>query len=179
MQLPLQITVRNMSLSAAAEANIRSKAEQLDKFCDCIMRCHVVVEAPHRHHRKGVLFHVRIDLTVPGSEIIIKRESDEDVYVAIRDAFDAARRKLQDYMRLRRGKVKMHEEPPAAYVSKLFADGGYGFLQTPDGREIYFHQNSVLPPGFDKLKVGTMVRFSEEMGEKGPQASTVAILAKG
>jgi len=103
MQLPLQITVRNMSLSEAALANIRSKAEQLDKFCDCIMRCHVIVEAPHRHHRKGVPYHVCIDLTVPGSEIVVKHGANEDVYVAIRDAFDAARRKLQDYMHQRHG----------------------------------------------------------------------------
>lgn len=179
MQLPLQITARNMSLSEAAEANIRSKAERLDDFCDCIMRCHVIVEAPHRHQRKGVLYNVCIDLTVPGSEIVIRREANEDVYVAIRDAFDAAKRKLQDYQRLRRGQVKTHEAPPAAHVAKLIAEEGYGFLQTSDGREIYFHQNSVLPPGFEQLAVGTPVRFTEEMGDKGPQASTVAILAKG
>jgi cold shock CspA family protein len=100
---------------------------------------------------------------------------DEDLYVAIRDAFDAARRRLEDYAGRQRGAVKSHEERHRARVSRLFPEEGYGFLATPDGREIYFHRHSVLHPGFDRLAIGTEVRFVEESGEKGPQASTVAI----
>jgi len=175
MRLPLQLSVRNMSLSEAAEADIREKAARLDSFYDQVMGCRVIVEAPHRHHRKGVLYNVRIDMTVPGSELVIKREPHEDLYVAIRDAFDAARRQLEDYAR-RRGDVKTHEAPSYARVTKLFAE--YDFLETPDGREIYFHRNSVLDGGFDRLKTGAEVRFSEEEGEQGPQASTVALIGK-
>lgn len=176
MRLPLQLSVRNMSLSEAAEADIREKAARLDSFYDQVMGCRVIVEAPHRHHRKGVLYNVRIDMTVPGSELVIKREPHEDLYVAIRDAFDAARRQLEDFARRRRGDVKTHEAPSYARVTKLLAE--YGFLETPDGREIYFHRNSVLDGGFDRLKTGAEVRFSEEEGEQGPQASTVALIGK-
>jgi ribosomal subunit interface protein len=175
MQLPLQITARDISLSEAAEGDIRAKAANLETYYDGIMGCRVVVEGPGRHHRKGP-FTVRIDLTVPGAELVVDRQADEDLYVAIRDAFDAARRRLEDYARRQSGAVKFHEETRRARVSRLFPEEDYGFLGTPDGREIYFHRHSVLHPGFDRLAIGTEVRFSEEAGEKGPQASTVAII---
>jgi ribosomal subunit interface protein len=178
MKLPLQITVRNVSISAAVEEDIREKAARLDVFCDQIMGCRVVVEAPHRHSHQGIFYNVRIDLTLPGAELVVKREPNEDIYVAVRDAFDAARREVEDFVRRQRGDVKSHEAPPHARVSKLFPERGYGFLETPDGRAIYFHRNSVLSEGFDRLKIGTEVRFSEEMGEKGPQASTVTLIGK-
>jgi ribosomal subunit interface protein len=168
-----------MARSDAIDTVIREKVEKLESFYDRIMSCHVIVEAPHRRHQKGKLYHVRIDITVPGGgELVVKREpskhaAHEDIYVAIRDAFDAARRKLQDYARRQRGDVKSHEPLPRATVRKLFPQEDFGFLETSDGREIYFHRNSVLEPGFDHLDIGTEVHFSEEMGEKGPQASTV------
>ena len=101
MKLPLQITFRNMEPSEAVEARIREKAEKLDRFCDQIMSCRVVFEAHHQHQHQGNLFHVRIDITVPDKEIVISREpgrhqAHEDAYVAIRDAFDAARRQLEN-----------------------------------------------------------------------------------
>jgi cold shock CspA family protein len=98
--------------------------------------------------------------------------------VAIRDAFDAARRELQDYMRRRRGQVKIREGLQGARVTKLFPDRGYGFLETSDGRELYFHRNSVLEPGFETISVGAEVLFAEEQGEEGPQASTVRIAGR-
>jgi ribosomal subunit interface protein len=117
MKLPVQITFRDMSPSEALEANVREKAQKLDRFYDRIMGCRVVVEAHHKHHHKGNLYHVRIDLTVPGQELVVSREpvedhSHEDVYVAVRDAFDAARRQLEDYARRRRHQVKRHEGAP-------------------------------------------------------------------
>ncbi len=175
MRLPLQITARDISLSEPAELDIREKAASLDHYYDGIMSCRVVVEGPVRHHRSGP-FTVRIDLSVPGAELVADRQVDEDLYVAIRDAFDAARRQLEDYARRQRGAVKSHEAPPHARVSKLFPGKGYGFLETPDGREIYFYRNSVLHPGFDRLAIGTEVRFAEEQGLEGPQASTVTIV---
>jgi cold shock CspA family protein len=175
MQLPLQITARDVSLSEAAEFDIRVKAENLDTYYDGIVRCRVVVEGPGLHHRIGP-YAVRIDLSVPGAELVIDRQTHEDLYVAIRDAFDAARRRLEDYARRQRGDVKLHETAPHARVLRLFPEEGYGFLETSDGGEVYFHRNSVLPPGFDHLEIGTEVRFAEEQGEQGPQASTVAIM---
>ena len=178
MELPLQVTLRDISPSTAVEDYIHERAAKLDAFYEKIMSCRVVVEAPVRHHRKGGPFKVRIDLTVPGDELVVNRQADEDLYVAIREAFDAARRCLEDYSRRQRGSVKAHEGPPQVRVNKLFPEEGYGFLETPDGAEIYFHRNSVLGAGFDRLEIGTEVRFVEEQGDQGPQASTVTIVGK-
>jgi cold shock CspA family protein len=106
----------------------------------------------------------------------VERELAEDLEIAIRDAFDAARRKLEDFARRQRGTVKHHEELPHAHISALFPDKGYGFLTTLDNREIYFHEHSVLNYDFKHLKVGMKVRFVEEQGVKGPQASTVTVI---
>jgi len=108
MQIPLQVTFREMDPSPAVDERVREKAAWLEQFCDDVTACHVVVEERHRHQHQGRLFHVRIDLTVPNKVLIVNRDppehqAHEDVYVAIRDAFDAARRQLEDYVRERRG----------------------------------------------------------------------------
>jgi len=178
MKLPLEIVFDKLPHSEAIEEAVRAKAAKLDQFCGQIMRCRVVVAVPHRHHEHGNFYQVRIDLTVPGEEIAINREASEhrpyrDLEVAIRDAFAAAKRKLEDFVRRRRRNVKVHEPAPHAKVRQLFPDEGYGFLETADGREVYFHRNSVLHEHFDDLEIGTEVTFVEEAGKKGPQASTV------
>jgi ribosomal subunit interface protein len=183
MQLPVQISFRGMEPSDAAEAKVRERAAKLDRFYDRIMSCRVVVESPHRRHHQGKLFHVRVDLTVPGGELAVTREpaehhAHEDVFVAIRDAFDAAQRQLENYARRQRGDLKTHEGLPNGRVSKLFPEDGYGFISTSEGLEIYFHRHSVLDDAFDLLKVGSDVEFVEEQGEKGPQASTVRVVDK-
>jgi ribosomal subunit interface protein len=185
MQIPVQLSFRGIAHSDAVEASIRERAEKLEQFYDRITSCRVVVETPHAHHRKGRLYHVRIDLTVPGREIVVGRDpaahhAHEDVHVAIRDAFDAARRQLQDHVRKDRGDVKSHEAPRHGRVSKLFVRDGYGIIETPDGREIYFHRNSVVDDAFDRLETGHEVRFVAVEGEseKGPQATTVHLIGK-
>jgi ribosomal subunit interface protein len=176
MRLPLQITARNFDLPETFREDIHKKAENLDKYYDQIMRCRIVVEVPHHHRREGALYNVRIDMTVPGTELVIKHEPNKDINVAIRDAFDAARRQLEDFARKQRDDVKHHEETPHARISALFLAKGYGFLTTLDGNEIYFHKNSVINYDFKHLKVGMEARFVEEQGEKGPQASTVTVI---
>jgi len=178
MQRPPKITARDFTLSEAFEAEIRDKIEKLDNYYNAIIGCEVVVEAPVEHHRKGGPFNVRIDLTLPGGELAVTRQKQETLAAAIREAFDAARRRLEDYARHQRGEIKSHEALPHARVSKMFPQEGYGFLETPEGREIYFHRNSVLEPGFDHLEIGTDVRFVEELGSEGPQASTVTVISK-
>jgi ribosome-associated translation inhibitor RaiA len=118
MIIPLQITWRNVDQSDAVEADIRAKAEKLDQFYSQILSGRVLVEASHRHHHKGNLYRIRIELEVPDGEIVVTRDpadnhAHEDIYVTVRDAFDAARRQLQDYAAKRRGDVKHHEPPPA------------------------------------------------------------------
>lgn len=113
MKKPLEITFRHMDPSPALESQVRQRAEKLERFCDDIIGCSVVIESPHKHHNKGNLHHLRIKLTVPGSEIIVQRSADEehsheDPYVVVRDAFDSARRRLEDYVARRRGAVKKH-----------------------------------------------------------------------
>jgi cold shock CspA family protein/ribosome-associated translation inhibitor RaiA len=183
MQLPLQIAFHNMAHSDAIEKEVREKVAKLDHFADHIMGCRVVVEMPHRHHVHGNLYQVRIDVTVPGEEILVNREPPahteyRDVGVALRDAFDAVRRQLEDYVRRRRGHVKELEAAPHGRVSKLFPQDGYGIISTPDGREVYFHRNSVLHEGFDQLRQGAEVSFVEQEGKKGPQASTVKMVGR-
>ena len=109
MQIPLQVTIRDMEPSAALDTHIREKAQKLDEFFDRIMSCRVVVEMPHKHHHQGKQFNVRIDIGVPGNEIVVNRDHSEDVYVALRDAFNAAKRQLEDYARKIRGDIKNHE----------------------------------------------------------------------
>jgi ribosomal subunit interface protein len=113
MPIPLQISFRNMDPSPAVEARVRKKAEKLERFHDRIVGCTVVVEAPHRHHHKGKLYNVRVDISVPGKDVVAGRvkpidHAHEDVYVAVRDAFDAAVRRLEDQTRKMRGSVKTH-----------------------------------------------------------------------
>ena len=103
MQIPVQVAFRDIDPSPAIEARIREHVAKLEDFHPRITGCRVMVEAHHRRHRKGKLYHVRIDLTVPGTELVVSRDSQEnhaheDVYVAIRDAFDATRRRLQDHV---------------------------------------------------------------------------------
>jgi cold shock CspA family protein len=145
--------------------------------------CRVTVEAPHRHHRHGKLYDVRIDLSVPGRDVFVGRSgplnhAHEDVYVAIRDAFNAAGRQLQDHVRKAQGAVKVHPAPSHGKVVQLFSD--YGIIEMPDGQEVYFHKNSVAEEGFDKLDVGNEVRLviAEGEGIEGAQASTVILIGK-
>lgn len=109
MQTPLQITYRGMSSSPALEQTLREHAGRLEKFHPRITSCRVVLEQAGRHQRQGKEFVVRLDITVPGGEIAVNRDHAEDVLAAVRDAFDAARRKLEDHARVQRGDVKHHE----------------------------------------------------------------------
>ena len=183
MKQPVQITFRDIPPSEFVEARIQEKTKKLEQFYDQIMSVRVVVESPHSHQHKGNLFHVCIDITVPDGELVVNRapkdhHAHEDVYVAIRDAFDAAKRQLKEYSRKRRGKVKNHQPPAHGMVSEIISGEDYGRIATPDGRDIYFHRNSVANDAFDGLQEGQEVRFTESRGEKGPQASFVKPIGK-
>ena len=112
MRLPLQITAKNLDMTDAIDSAVRKKAEKLEKFSDQIMACRVVVECPHRHQQKGTLYNVHIDLTVPGHEIVVKREPNEDLYVAVRDAFDAAGRQLKEHLSRKRNNHNQSQNQP-------------------------------------------------------------------
>ncbi len=180
MKIPVEITFRGLPRSEAIEADAREKASKLDQFCESIMACRIMIEAPHRHRHKGKLYRVRIDLTVPDREILVTRSPNqhaahEDIYVALRDAFNAARRQLEDYARRRRGDTKAHPVAGSARILQIFPAQDYGFLRTEDGRDIYFHRNSVVGTDFEHLDPGMVVRYVEEQGDEGPQAATVTV----
>lgn len=198
MILPLQISYRNFEQTPEAEQWVREEAAKLDKYYDRITSCRVAIEIPHAHREWGRTYHVRIDLGVPGEELVAlhepalvqskrltssrrlskKTESDaeeayKDLHLAIRTAFKAIRRQLQDYVRRQRNEVKLHGPEPVGRILRIFPDKGYGFLESPDGREIYFHRNAVVDEPFENLQPGNAVIFSEEPGEQGPQATIV------
>jgi len=199
--IPVQVTFRNLAHDEALEQEIRDQVSWLEQFYAGIVRCHVLVEVPHRHRHDGRHFHVRIDVTVPGGPPIVvshepslhgqskdiedeaHRKDDEikSVHryatVAIHEAFDLARRRVEDFAREQRGTVKAHEVPSHGEVVELSRADGYGFIQAGEQR-LYFNRASVLDDAFDDLTIGTPVVFVEEKGEQGPQASTVRVLGK-
>lgn len=177
MILPVQVTFRGIERSPSLEALVQEQAESLDRFDDDLVGCRVVVEQPHKHRTTGRHVHVRIDLTTAGGHVVVNRDPKarddwSNPEFAVREAFRSARRGLQDYVRRRRGDVQDHVAPDTGRVVDLAED--HGFLLTPDDREVYFHRNAVLgESAWDHLAIGDVVRFVEETGLDGPQASTV------
>jgi ribosomal subunit interface protein len=180
MQLPLQVTFHGITPSEAIQRYVERRAEKLELMARNIVRCHVVIEAPHRHSREGRRYAVRIDVCMPGREVAISRElgdSELDAYAAIDEAFDEAKRRLREAVDVRRGDVKSHEGNALhGRVAKLFSYEGYGFIETETGDEIYFHRNSVLNGAFGRLERGDRVRFIEEEGDDGMHATSVALV---
>jgi cold shock CspA family protein len=181
----LEISYRDVQKIDAIENLIKEKTEKLEKLCNYITSCRVAVEKPQKHQRSGSSYRVRIDLTVPpGHELVVRREAGqgnvhEDLTTVIRDAFDAVQRQLKELVERQRGGIKTHpRQEVRAVVSKLFKNEGFGFIKTIDGREIYFHRNSVLDDEFDSLTEGTGVSFTEQPSEKGPHASTVRVVGR-
>jgi len=184
MQVPLQIAFEHIHHSDAIEARIREEAAKLEEFYGRLTSARVVVSRPQHRHHKGDTYAVRIHLTVPGAaDIVINRDpgvtgAHEDAYVTIADAFKAARRQLQDLVRERQGQTKAHDEAPHGTIATLVPEADHGFIASTDGREIYFHRNSVEDGKFDELRVGQEVRFAETVGDKGPQATFVQPVGK-
>jgi cold shock CspA family protein/ribosome-associated translation inhibitor RaiA len=180
MQIPVHLSGKGVALVPEQEDLIRAAVTKLERFFDRLVTVRVTVSVPNRYPSgEPLAWAFRIALTVPGRELEVSRQAKPLFRDALDDAFDAARRQLQDYARELRGDVKVSAEPAHGTVSRLYGYEGYGFLTAADGHEIYFHRNSVPDNGFDKLPVGTVVRYVETEGERGPQASTVVPVAHG
>lgn len=173
MQIPLQITFHGAPRSEALETRIRDKVAHLEKFHPRMTSCRVAVEERDRHRHQGKEFRIRLDIRVPEHEIVVNRDHHEDVYVALRDAFAAAARQLEDVVREQRGDVKVHAIPQHGQVVRLFPDEGYGFIETAQGTEFYFSRDNVVHPGFSALAVDDAVQFIEEPAGGG-QAKRVS-----
>jgi len=182
MQTPVEIDFQGMEPFETLRDQIVHHVTDLESRFGRITAARVVVKGPGGHHRTGGLYEVNIRLALPnGKEVNVSRtpradERHSDIDFAINDAFKRARRQLQDHVRDLQSRIKAHAEPIIGTVTTLKDD--FGFLEATDGHEVYFHRNSVLNGGFARLEIGTRVTFAEEMGEKGPQASTVKLLGK-
>lgn len=181
MEKQPQVTVHGVEVTSEIQAQCFDEIDKLERYFDHIIGCNVVISAAHQHRHKGNLWDIRIDMSVPGQEIVVNRtpdqhHKDEDILVAVSEAFKRARRQLEDYVRKHRHLVKAHKQHhPQGKVVELNAYTGHGFLEDPNGRMIYFHKNAVSGDGFDTLDVGSEVRFKEERGDKGPQATWVEV----
>ncbi len=172
MQVPIQVTFRNVKHSSVLIDHVNEKAEKLNKFAENIISCQVVIEFESKHLQTGNLYNTRLVVTVPGKELVSTHNHNENMYVTIREAFDDMSRMLEDYSHILHGRVKHHCPIIEGTVARVF-DKGFGFIETANGDEYYFHTDNVLHPRTGQLKVGEHVRFIEHMGDQGMQAHRV------
>lgn len=184
MQVPLQLQLKDVAADARLEDRIHRRVERLERLCDDITSCRVLVEQPHEHATSGSPWRVRIEVAVPpGHDLVVnKKPGDHDLQdpleTVVNNAFDAAERQLKEVVGRRRREDQPQRAEPWALVVRLHPEEDYGFLKTPSGRDVYFHRNAVLHDDYDRLEVGTRVRYEQTMGRDGPQATTVHILDK-
>ena len=188
MELPLELSFHNIQPSDAVEAAIRERAEKLKTLYDRLVAVRVHVEAEMQRRRTGNLYTLHIELGVPGKDLVVSRAphkpkrkyADPDLYTIIREAFDVAERQLKDYKAQLSGEVKTHESDYQfqGQVTQLMPEEDHGFLLTKEGGQLYFHRNSVLNNGFDKLRKGDLVHYIETVGDTGPTASKVRLGAE-
>lgn len=185
MQKPLELNYHDLPRSDWSEQLIRERVERLERYHDDIVSCTVIVSKPHKHQHSGNPYRVSIEVHLPRNRRLVVNqepavvEQESNLRTVIEAAFSAMERRLQSTGETRRrDALRPADEEPRGLIVRLFPDEGYGFLRTPYGEEHYFHRNSVLHDNFDRLAVGTEVRFEPEMGDAGPQASSVQIVNK-
>lgn len=176
--MTLRVALHNTALSPAERADVESRARHLERYHDRITSCRVTIEVPQRRRLTDrVAYRVRIALAVPRREIVIDRQPRRTLETALDEAFQAARRRLQDLSRRTRGDVKRHAAAQRGRITEWFPLAGYGFLETVDGERFYFDRRAVLAGAADRLEVGSAVRFAPGEGERGPQATSLAPLS--
>lgn len=168
--LPIEVTIKDIPNTESVESRINKKAEKLTQFYDRIEFCKVVVNAAQKHKHQGKLYTVHIEMGVPGKTLVANHNFNQNLYIGIRQAFDAIKRQLEDYVRKQRGEVKKHPQT-FGVIARLFED--YGFIQSEDGREYYFHALNVISPKFEHLDIGMPVSFIEAIGGDGLQANHI------
>jgi cold shock CspA family protein len=185
MQTPLELNYHDLPRSPWSEELIRDRVARLERYRDDIVSCTVIVSRPHKHQHKGSPYRVGIEVRLPRNRRLMVSEEpavveqESNLRTVITDAFSAMERRLESAGdERRRDALTPSTEEPRGLVVRLFPDEGYGFLRSLDGEEHYFHRNSVLHDDFERLAVGTEVRFAPEAGEAGPQASSVQIVNK-
>ena len=184
MQEPLQITFHNLDRSDAIDARVRERVAKMERYYDGVVGCRVSIEAPHKQPHKSTLG-ITINVRVPGKDLVIKREGrlheadgHQESYRILNEAFDAIDRQLEEFSRKQRGEVKTHDGPIYARVVRLYPEQDYGFIETPEQVNLYFHRAVVRDGRFDDLEIGSEVLFAEadEEGAVGPQASSIQLV---
>lgn len=172
MSIPLEITIRDIEKTEAIEKRINDKAEKMSQYYDRIESGKIVVELYQNHQHQGKLYNVTIEIIVPGKQLVVNKQPNEDLYVAIRDSFQAMYRMIESYAQKMRGDKKSHSDLKSGSVERLFTD--YGFIKTSEGLEYYFHESNVQHAAFDKLKIGSLVSFIEVQAGDTLQAAHVS-----
>ena len=185
MQTPLELNYHDVPRSAWSEDLIRERVERLERYHDDIISCMVIVSQPHKHQTKGNPYRVGIEVHLPRNRRLMVTEEpavveqESNLGAVITAAFSTMERRLESAAETRpREALAPGAEEMRGLVVRLFPDSAYGFLRGLDGEEYYFHRNSVLHGDFDRVAIGTEVRFAPETGDAGPQASTVQIVNK-
>jgi ribosome-associated translation inhibitor RaiA len=185
METPLELYFQNLDPSPFVKGLIKGNVEKLDRIYDGITSCHVYVDAPHKHRRKGNRYEIRIELRVPGTELVVNNKpgdvhAHDDIRVAIRDAFNAMDRQLKKWKQKVRGEVKARSGPLQGRVAEIDHERGFGQIVAADGRLVYFHENSVLNADFKRLRLRDPVELVVQSKESniGPQASTVKLISE-
>ena len=185
MQVAPEVIFKGVDRSAWVEGYVAERLDHLEKFSHEITRCHVTLSREQSSHRKGNRYSVMVEVRLPKHhDLAVKKqkqvlEMQTQLPAVINEAFGAIERQLKRTAALRRREEKVHNGQPHGMVEKLFGAAGYGFIRAvDDDRQFYFHRNSVLHDDFERLTIGTEVRFTPELGDKGPQASSVQVVAR-
>ncbi len=181
MEIEPQVSFRNVSRNEALDRMILDGIRRLEAIHDRITSIRVAVEDQRGPGTHDHLYRVRIEILVPGGEIVVKETPAGDPHPpldqVLSTAFDTARRRLKEARQQRRGEVKVHVPRAVGRVLRIFPQEGYGFIEDSEGREVYFHQRSVAGGGWKSLGEGDGVEFEEEAGDEGPQAAVVYPIA--
>ena len=187
MQTPLEVTYQHVTRSAWIDEYVRSRVAKLEHFSKDIVSCRVTIEQTQNPHKTGNPYRAQVEVTLPAKGELVAEKSDKvtdpqvQLRPIIRNAFEAMEKQLKKQTAKRDGKVKQHNDeplPPVATVVRMFEKDGYGFLKSVSGQEYYFHRNAVLHCDFDRLTVGTRVRFEPNEGDEGLHASSIQIIDK-
>jgi ribosomal subunit interface protein len=175
--MPAAIEIRFLGIapSPAVEAAVQRKSARLGRFSQALMSCRVSIDAAHKHQHQGHPYRIRIDVTLPGHELVVDRVEHEDVYVALRHAFDSMRRQLAQTMQRRRGQIKKHSEPLHGAVIQIDAESRYGLIETPDGTHYWFSPENLAGMPFEHITLGTPVQFLPELAAQGLQAKRISV----
>ena len=183
METPLQLEIEGFEPSTHLRQVIENNVTKLEHHYGRMTACRVVIRAPDAHHRLGEPYFVTVRIALPGHrDVSVKpppRSRDRrqaGVNFAVNDAFRRADRQLRDHASKLKETQDRHVSKPHGKVLRIDTDRNFGYLESEDGREIYFHENSVLDGKFRQLVPGSRVSFHEEEGDKGPQASNVCVV---